>query len=254
MTIDLKKLRIGTGFLLSGQFLQALCAFIVNLVLVRYLIPEEFGRFAFVMSSAAMFFSILSLNIKTIILRTTRAKLNEKLKEVYFSITVYETLFAMVLAILWLIFSGNAGIWEISLIVILGVRHWSNTNLGFFERDMLYKRIALVETIAVVTAHLLTLLLLSYGIEKDLLYIREIIITLFSVSGFYFIRGIKVFKLIGFWKIDWFDVLRESRSLWFDSILESSFNRMIIIFVSVLGGDKLAGFFFQAQHEFSKMK
>ena len=43
--IKKEKIAIGSAFLVGGQIIQAVVGFGVNLVLVRYLAPEEFGRF-----------------------------------------------------------------------------------------------------------------------------------------------------------------------------------------------------------------
>ena len=54
--IDYRELKIGSLFLVSGQAAQAFIAFGVNLVLVRYLTPEDFGRFALALAGAASFY------------------------------------------------------------------------------------------------------------------------------------------------------------------------------------------------------
>ena len=41
----------------------------MNLVLVRYLAPEEFGRFAIILACAALAYSVLSLRTETMVIR-----------------------------------------------------------------------------------------------------------------------------------------------------------------------------------------
>ena len=50
-TFDYRKLTIDGAVLVSGQITQALLAFGVNLVLVRFISPTDFGRFAIILAS-----------------------------------------------------------------------------------------------------------------------------------------------------------------------------------------------------------
>jgi len=52
--IKKEELAIGCAFLVGGQILQAIVGFAVNLVLVRHLAPEEFGRSAIILAGAAL--------------------------------------------------------------------------------------------------------------------------------------------------------------------------------------------------------
>ena len=66
--IDYRELKIGSLFLVSGRAAQAFIAFGVNLVLVRYLTPEDFGRFALALAGVALVYTLLSLQINVLII------------------------------------------------------------------------------------------------------------------------------------------------------------------------------------------
>ncbi len=241
------KLRVGTGFLLSGQAFQAFVGFGANLILVRYLYPEEFGRFALMLATIGIVFSFFSLNMRTIIVRTPAINYTEELKKIYFSITVYETIFAFFLISGWLFIYGFESLWEIFLILAMALRHIVNTNLGFFERTMPFKKLAVIETFSAVFAHVLSIIFVFWGMGKELLYAREIIVSVASLLGFWLIGALKVKSILPFWAIPWSKFVKEARGLWLDTILENSFNRISIILIHLLLGDRMTGYFFQAQ-------
>ena len=102
MIENFKELRIGSGYLVSGQAIQAVIGFSANIVLVRFLLPEEFGRFALILSIAAIVLCIFSLNVRTLIVRTSNENYSEHQKDLFFSVATYETLFSSFVLIIWL--------------------------------------------------------------------------------------------------------------------------------------------------------
>jgi len=245
--INLNELKKGAGFLLVGQVVQAASGFGVNLVLVRYLMPQEFGRFVLVMAAMALIYSVLSLRVESMIIRATEDGLNEETRERYFSASVIETVFSSSVMILWIYWSANAGLWEVGLIIALGVRHWANQNKAFFERSMPYRKLAFMETITLTAGHLLALALILSGFGAAVLYIREFFLTVAGLVGLWAIGGLTFCRFV---LPGWGDVcslFKEARGMWLDAVLENSFNRIIILAVGLIGGDRAAGFFFQAQ-------
>ena len=240
-------LKNGASFLLSGQIIQVFVSFGSNLILVRYLFPEDFGRFAMILAVAIIVLSIFSLNIRTMIIRTSSNLYSDSLKDVYFSVILYETIFSFIVLLSWLTVFETLDGWEISLVIALSIRHWLNSNVSFFERQMPYRELALVETLSVVFGHSCALLMIFNGFGRETLFIREVTLTLLGGLGLLFVNGITLRKLVPFWKIPWVNIFSQSRGLWLDTILESSFNRIVIISIYLLGGERAAGFFFQAQ-------
>ena len=144
MIENFKELKVGTGYLLSGQAFQAVISFAANLVLVRFLSPAEFGRFALILSITAIILCFCSLNIKTIIVRTAVEDYSDIRKDTLFSVACYETLLSSVILFLWFFISSKISGWEALLIFALVMRHWVNINIGFFERKMPFRRLALI--------------------------------------------------------------------------------------------------------------
>ena len=181
--IDYKKLRIGSAFLVSGQMFQALVAFAVNLVLVRYISPGEFGRFALILAGASIVFSAISPRINVLIIRRPNAEFDDRVKDMFFSAMTLETLAGTLIVFLWLVFSGQAGFWEFLLVSAVGLRHWTDLNKAFYERGMPYRQLAVMETGAAVGGHLLALVMVLSGLGWIVLFIREAIISVANLFG-----------------------------------------------------------------------
>jgi O-antigen/teichoic acid export membrane protein len=129
---------------MAGQVVQVVIAFAANIVLVRYIAPEGFGRFAITLATASLIVSLLSIRVNTLIIRVPDGELTPALEERYFSYLTIETLFALVVGLVWVSLSGNAGKYEFALVVLVCIQHWVNQNKSFFERGIPYVRLGLI--------------------------------------------------------------------------------------------------------------
>lgn len=245
--IDNKSLRIGGAFLVFGNVLQALIAFGVNLILVRYLLPEDFGRFALVFAAASLIYGLVSLRINVLIIRAPEERFTLEDRERYFAALLLETLIATAVALGWLYLFADPTGWELALVLTIGVRHWADQNKAFFERSMPYKRLATVETGVSTASHLLSLALVLSGIGAIVLFIREIFMTLASLISLYLVGGLTFLKLRLPTLAEMKRVVAEAKGIWLDGVLEGSFQQVTILLAGHIGGDRIAGFFFQAQ-------
>ncbi len=245
--IDNKSLRVGGAFLVSGNVLQALIAFGVNLVLVRYLLPEDFGRFALVFAAASLIYGLVSLRINVLIIRAPEERFAAEDRERYFAALLLETLVATAVVLGWLyLFTDPTG-WELALVLAIGLRHWTDHNKAFFERSMPYKSLATVETGASTGSHLLSLVLVLSGVGAIVLFIREIFLSLVTLIGLYLIGGLTFMKLRFPTIAEMKRIVGEAKGIWLDGVLEGSFQQVTILLAGHIGGERIAGFFFQAQ-------
>jgi hypothetical protein len=155
--IKKEEIAIGSAFPVGGQVIQAVVGFGVNLVLIRYLAPEEFRRFAIILAGAA--------------------------KDRYFGAALIETIFATSVICIWIMVSSSEGRWEIGLVLALGLRHWMHQNKAFFERTMPYRKHTLTETLVATTSHLVALGLVLSGVGWIVLIIHEIFLTMAGECG-----------------------------------------------------------------------
>ncbi len=246
-TFDYRKLTIDGAVLVSGQITQALLAFGVNLVLVRFISPTDFGRFAIILAGVYIFYSVFSPRINILLISLPESDYNDKIKETLFSAMTLETLVATAIISLWLIISGNHGFWEFALVGAVGLRHWTDLNKAFFERNMHYRQLAIVETGASAGGHLIALALVFGGLGWVILFIREIVNSFINLIGLWRVGGLSLFNLRLLTVSEWLFLYRNTRGVWLDGVMEGNFHRLTILIAGFLGGEAAAGFFFQAQ-------
>ena len=244
---EYKRLKIASMFLVSGQVFQAVLAFGVNLILVRHISPGEFGRFAIILAGAFLIYSIISSRINILIARMPEFDYTFDIKQKLFSAMTLETIVATLFILFWLIISDEAGFWEFTLVAAIGLRHWTDLNKAFFERNMPYRQLALVETGASTGGHLIALSMVLIGMGWVVLFVRELLISLFNLLGLWRVGGMTIYRLRFLTLREWLDLYKEVKGIWLDGVLEGNFQRLTILLSGFLGSEVIAGFFFQAQ-------
>jgi O-antigen/teichoic acid export membrane protein len=242
-----RDIRAGATTLLVGQVVQVAVAFSANLILVRYILPEGFGRFAIVLATASLLLSVLSIRINALIIRVPQSDFTEQLQERYFSYLTIETTVAMVLGLLWVALSRNAVMWDFVLVILVCVQHWTQQNKCFFERSMPYVRLSLIETGCSVFAHFAGVLAALAGAGVVALYFREMVLTVTTFIALALMGGITWRRLRWLSRAEWTGIMREGRGIWLDAAMESGYQRITVVLAGLIGGDRGAGLFFQAQ-------
>ena len=242
-----RDVKAGAAALVIGQVVQVAIAFGTNIVLVRYIAPEGFGRFAITLATASLILSLVSIRVNSLIIRVPDGDLTLSLEERYFSYLTIETLVALLIGLAWIGLAGNPGALELSLVVFICLQHWINQNKSFFERGMPYVRLGVIETGCAVFANLATVLVALAGAGVGALYFREALLTLTMFASLSFVGGITWRRFRWLSRVEWVSVIREGRGIWLDSVLEGSYQRIAILLAGLVGGDRGAGFFFQAQ-------
>lgn len=233
--------------LMASAVTQAVVAFAANLVLVRHLEPAEFGRFAVIQASAALVLSILSIRTNTLIIRTPEAEMDCNRRNLLFSVIGWETILAVVLIGTTLVATGNVLWTDWCLALALAVNHWTSQNRAFYERNLRFGRLALLEALVQLCGHGLAVLLVLAGIGAASLYLRELFFAMVTLAA---LAGLGMLSFYRFhwlsWN-DWSHVLRDARGVWLDAMLENSFARLTLLAVNAGTGLHGAGLFFQAQ-------
>ena len=239
---------ISSGLYLTGaNVIQTAFGFGSNLLLLRFLAPEDFGSFAILFAKIGLVFSIFSVRTSTLIIRASDAEFDDRRKDLYYTVGLIElcVTFIISLFVLWL---GNE-ITYISMLMlfILSLRHWTETNRAFFERSMQYKSLSIVETFAKVTGYTLcvTAAFLGWGVMA--LVFRELVMTILGLLGQIWIKGVTIRSLILPRFSELKQMSREASGIWFDNLLQGTFSQGTILIAGYSGGAKVAGYFFQAQ-------
>jgi O-antigen/teichoic acid export membrane protein len=242
----MRQVSVSGVFLVGGSIVQALIAFAANLVLVRYLDPADFGRFAVVQAGAGLVLSLISFRVGTQILGASEAELTLEVRRRLFSVLSIETLMAGLITVIWL---ATTDVWhpaDLLLVAAVLIVHWTTHDRTFFERSMRYGRLALIETGTSVAGHLLAIGLVVAGLGAATIYIREMFIALAGLAVLGGLRTLSFYRLCWPSWAEWGRVLRHVRGIWLDSMLEGSFQRLVLLAVNAVGGLTGAGLFYQA--------
>lgn len=243
----LTKLQIGGVLLSVGNLLQAVVAFAINLVLVRFISPSEFGWFALVFAEASLFYAFLSIRTNVLVIRAAESQLNDDSRDMYFNAALQETVIATAFIFFWLGLTGEVGPWETTIVVTLAVRHWTVLNKAFFERQLPYTELSIVETGAAFSGQMAALAVVLMGGGWVALVLREAAQTIITLSALIRVGGVTI-RPIRFLRIeDYRRLYYEARGVWLDGLLEATFGRLAILAAGYIGGDALAGLIFQAQ-------
>ena len=233
-------------FLTASQIIQIAIAFGANLVLVRFLLPAEFGKFAIAFAAISLLFSIFSCRVYALVIRTPDDRYDNDTKDRYYNVMLLETVFSTTTALIWFSIAGNVTQWDLALIFALATRHWLQGNRAFFERSMPYRKLSLVETVAPILAHSVSVILILNGFGIATLYIREIVLTLVEMVALGMVGGITIRKIRWIGMESLRNVLLEARGVWIDGIAETGYQRLILLATGFFGGISAAGYFFQA--------
>lgn len=245
--VSRRDVKAGATTLVVGQVIQVVVAFATNIVLVRHIAPEGFGRFAITLATASLIVSLLSIRVNALIIRVPDGVLTRSHEERYFSYLTIETLFALIVGLLWVALAGDGGSLELSLVAIVCIQHWINQNKSFFERGMPYVRLGIVETGCSVFANLATVIVAIAGAGVIALYFRELFLTIIVFVSLAAMGGLTWRRLRWLSRAEWAAIFREGRGIWLDGMLEGSYQRIALLLAGLVGGDRGAGFFFQAQ-------
>ncbi len=218
-----------------------------NLVLVWYLLPEEFGRFALTQSIIELVAGITSLKISDIIIRESSHELEAGGKDTLFSALVIESLILGLGAwgLLWLV-----GLWDVwAGVLLLGTMaiHWGMVEFAYYERRFHYKNLTLLESGSHLVSHVLVSAGVVLGVGYPVLYVRMLLEAIGRLSSLFFVGGMTTFRLRWLRSHDWKSLYCKFRGLWLDGWLEHFFERLVILMVGWMAGEKAAGYFFQAR-------
>lgn len=245
--VKLSHLQIGGAFMTGGHVFQAIVAFAINLILVRYIPPSEFGRFALVFAEASLFYAVISIRTNTLIIRAAESVYDNDAMDVYFNAALQETLLATVLIFVWLWLTGAVGPWEVTIALTLAVRHWTVLNKAFYERGLPYKQLSFIETGASFSGHAVSLVVVLIGGGWVALVLREVMQTVVQLLALVKVGGLTIRRVRPLKRHEYKRLYLESRGVWLDGLLEGTFSRLTIMTAGYVGGDALAGLVFQAQ-------
>lgn len=225
---------------------QLVVAFAANLVLVRFIDPEGFGRYAIAIASITLITTFFSLRVGVLIIRTDERAFSDDKKTLYFNAIFQELIVVGVVAFGVLYVSSLLDWWSGLLLIAVLVGQFADNNKIFFERQMPYKRLSALEAGVSGGGHLLSVGVVLLGGHVAALYLRELFYGIATLVSLRVIGRITWCRLRLVRIEEWKEILRGVRGAWFDMTLDSSFSRIIVILAGYVGGERGAGYLFQA--------
>lgn len=236
-----------SSWMVSSGATRAGIAFASNLVLVRFIAPEQFGEFALALAAIGMFETVISLRVGLQVLRLSDKELDAHRKRIYWNVLLYEVAAAGTLSALWLWLIGSLSLWTGLLLAGMLTQHWIGHTTAFFERQQPYRRLAALEAGSAVIAHVLAIGLVLFGAGAAALYLRELALGLLLVGSMGAVGGLHRERLYWLGSEDWRRLLREVRGIWLEGVLDGAFQRVSLLLAGAVGTAGGVGFFYQAR-------
>ena len=233
--------------MVGGQGGQAAVSFLANLILVRYLFPEEFGRFALIQANVLLAATTFSLRINTILLQVPDRDLESGARDQFLSALVGQTLLVGLssVALLWLF-----NLWDIwALVFLLNalIDPWINAQKVLYERKFQYKNLALIEGGSHLATHVFSAVGVIGGLGPSVLYLRGWVLVFGRLGGLAIVGGLQGYKLRLLSMAEWRFIIRQIRGYWLEGWLAQSLDRLVIICLGLLVGQQMTGYYFQAR-------
>lgn len=239
---------VSSGLALTGgAVLQAVSGFLSQLVLMRLLMPEDFGRFAVVLAGCGLVQMLLSLRLNSLIIRIPDSEMDPSRASRYRAALVWETLASAAVTLVWLAASGLIGAYALVLVASLSLAQWTNQVAAFYERRMAYGGIVLAETGSQLAGHVAAVVLVLAGGGAGALYLRELVVAMVRLAALARLGALSP----PLWRMpnlaDLRLLLTEARGIWLDGVAEGGFARIVVLAAGSLAGLHGAGLFTQAQ-------
>ncbi|MEK6481636.1 oligosaccharide flippase family protein [Catalinimonas sp. 4WD22] len=233
-------------WMLGGSGLQAGIAFISNVILARYLMPEDFGTFAIVQANINLSSAILNLKLEPYIIKLNQTTLKEKY-EIITTVAVIQSIINSCIGFLLLMLWGMMNIGGLILLIDKLIAPLVLFQLSIFERKLNYKSISFIETTSNTLSHLLVIVLAISGVGFVVLYIRVFAETILRLTHLIYKKELKKMPLkkVNFSAVK--NIISNVRGFWLDALLEGMFERILILGGSFLLTERQLGYFVQAK-------
>lgn len=233
--------------MVSAAGVQAVVAFGANLALVRLLLPEHFGRFAIVQANISLVAAVTNLKINDLLLREPEEQLDEQRLSLYMGALVIQTVVVGIgaLGLLWAFDLLRLDA-TILLLSVLGSM-WVHAQVTLYERRFEYRGISVMETGAHGAGHLFAVVGALAGVGALVLYLRSAVQLVGKLVGLGALGGLRAVPVRWLRREDWKEVFARIKGFWLDGALAQTFERLVILAVGVLVGERATGFFYQAR-------
>ncbi len=235
------------AWMIGGAAAQAVVAFLANLALVRLLLPEDFGRFALIQANVSLVGAVANLQINTVVRRTPEEELTDRRLSLLGSALVVQIMLVCLGAFLLLWSTGAFCTEAMIVLVTSAAASWVTLQVCLYERRLDYQRIARVETGAHLASQLFAVAGAVLGLGPIVLYLRVPVQLVGKAGALQLMGALRWFPLCWLNLDGWKLIFRQVQGFWADGVLEQSLERIVLLLVGGLGGERSAGYFFQSR-------
>lgn len=243
-----KKFLFGTFWGVFGNAFGLIVGFISQLILVRLLIPEDFGLFAFSISILEVFYFFFYFSIPTAIIRS---KPKDGLYATgFYLILLQGVLVFFVTALLIFVLSIFTSSYNLllTLICLASIRPislFANYFVAILEKELKFKMASILRSVALALSSILAVLVAFTSSGLISLLVKQFTLQVFMLLGCFF-SGIN-FKG-GFDKTIAKKIVKFSSKIIFARGFESVINRLDSILLGAFFGITSLGFYTQAKY------
>lgn len=231
----------------GATFLDASLAFAANLILVRLLLPSEFGEFAVLFAEVGFVAALVELRFNTLIISQRNTNDSEAVKRLV-SLSVVWSLVVLLFLLTYLWMRGNFNGATILLSFGIFLNSLSSAQLASNEREFNYKNLALLQSCTHFFSHVVAVLLAFLGFGVLALILRLLVRPLFLNLFYLFTRGISTYSIRPARLADLKGhFINGGIALWIDGFIEQSVERAAILALDFFYSKEVVGFFYQAK-------
>ena len=238
-----------TSWLFGQRVLKLVISFVVNIYVIRYLGPREFGLFSYAVSFVGLFTAISALGLDNIIVRELVNEPDKKNR--ILGSTFYLKLFGAVLSILFisltLLFISGEELTSVLILIISISALFQTTNVidFYFQAKVQVKYSAIVQTISLIISSILKFILIL--IHAPLIYFAVVFTLEFLFIGIGFVIAYKLKELSIFsWKFDKsmaINLLRDSWPLILSGLVIAIYMRIDQVMIKNMLSDAEVGYY-----------
>ncbi|WP_419185838.1 oligosaccharide flippase family protein [Rohdeia mirabilis] len=233
------------GYLLASGWTQAAVAFGSNLILVRHIAPEGFGRFALTLASLTLVYAFASLRPGALVIREGRSQTAERRAFLWNACVQEAAILGLVSAALLAAQGADAFGWSMWAVVWLA--HFAAQSRGFLERQQAYGSLSVIESGSHLVAHGAAIAAVLWGAGIWALPLREVLLAGLRIGALGAIGGLPSERMRLVRPREWRALARDAKDLWSDGLLEGLHTRIVVLAAGWIAGVRGAGLFFQAQ-------
>jgi len=244
-----KKYFTNTSWLFFEKIIRLVVTFIVGILIIRYLAPNEFGLLSYAMSFVGIFAAVSSLGIDSILTRELVKSPDQRdlLLGTAFTFKLLGAAISIILLLTVLPFMANNALTNIMILIIASATFFQSFNVidFYFQSRVTAKYSVYAQSSAFLLGSIIKILLIVFNAPLIYFAIVILIEAILLASGFIIVykkRGLSLFE----WKsnkIIGFNILRDSWPLILSGIIITIYIKIGQVLIKELMNETEVGYY-----------